>query len=327
MKSQVILLMVFLPSVIQSIVCQSVDFRNNTIFPPNCTTIHGDFAITDTNLTNLLWFTGIVEVGGKLLIQDNYDLEGLDGLSSLALVSNGVVISNNPLLPNLTGIANCTLLGVTKVGEGVITVLYSNMKVYNNSMLTELGWRNVMGDILEVSGNVKLLDFGGIQHFNESHIDLSVIDMVHWKDLTVPAARIKILKFSNCSVENGGLVVKSGIEKIQVETDLFSENGTINFAHTEGTIVVGNCFNLDQNTIILASGDYDNFVENGSTVDLISYDCINGNPDNVVVNSKYCPKFGRHVLSLAHINACDEEESSSSLVLITIAFNILCFSM
>eukprot|EP01130_Rhizamoeba_saxonica_P013659 TRINITY_DN5849_c0_g1_i1.p1 TRINITY_DN5849_c0_g1~~TRINITY_DN5849_c0_g1_i1.p1 ORF type:complete len:203 (-),score=20.81 TRINITY_DN5849_c0_g1_i1:420-1028(-) len=198
MKSQVILLMVFLPSVIQSIVCQSVDFRNNTIFPPNCTTIHGDFAITDTNLTNLLWFTGIVEVGGKLLIQDNYDLEGLDGLSSLALVSNGVVISNNPLLPNLTGIANCTLLGVTKV--------------YNNSMLTELGWRNVMGDILEVSGNVKLLDFGGIQHFNESHIDLSVIDMVHWKDLTVPAARIKILKFSNCSVENGGLVVSSNTQ-------------------------------------------------------------------------------------------------------------------
>ena len=104
----------------------------------DCTTVVGNLTISGADITDLNQLTGLIIVGGSLIIIDNPLLENIDGLSSLTSVGGGEN-SRNPALPFVEQMLNIEQnpLLTNVNGLSSLTSVVGNLTFWYNSMLVE----------------------------------------------------------------------------------------------------------------------------------------------------------------------------------------------
>ncbi len=117
---------------------------------PGCTMIGGTLKLNGVGITNLTGLSGIVEIGGSLIVDDCDALLNLNGLNNLESIGDSFYIANNSGLDNFLGLDELISIG-------------GDVEITNNS-----GFLNCLGlEGLEyLPGNLTLRSITSLQGFN-----------------------------------------------------------------------------------------------------------------------------------------------------------------
>ncbi len=119
-----------------------------------CESIAGDLTIRGTELTDLSDFARVRSISGRLVIDDNPKLGGVDGLARLESVRS-VEITNNPELQSLRGLERVERL--------------ERLVLRKNGLFRTQGLEGLhaVGDLV-IERNPRLLSLGGLSHVSRA---------------------------------------------------------------------------------------------------------------------------------------------------------------
>lgn len=147
----------------------------------NLTSAHWFELIGNTALTDLTALSGL-DVPGPFFINGNTALTSLDGLQGLtALYTGALVIENNPLLVDLSGLANLgSIAGSLVIGNNDslsnlddlsgLVVVSSSINIANNDLLTDIGGLGGLvgfSATLDIRDNAQLASLGNLSNLTE----------------------------------------------------------------------------------------------------------------------------------------------------------------
>ncbi len=151
----------------------SSDIINDITVLSNIDSVYGNVNIFGTNLPHLNSLSGLQYIGGNILILDNDLLTDVSGMTSLDYIGMDLSISSCDALPIIEGFDNLTFIG-------------DAMLVSNNPMVTEISGFNSLIEVVnyltiasndlldEINGFVNLVSAGSISF--SSNEELSIVD-------------------------------------------------------------------------------------------------------------------------------------------------------
>lgn len=153
---------------------------------PDCTLLVGDLVISGSDIDNLEGLNGLTSIGGNLIIIDNTQLTNLDDLSNIVSIggdqangrmmnSGGMIqIENNPLLNNISGLANINSDSISELK----IINNANLPICNLSNFclflsnpTETNPRTIINNLQDCMNESALLEACSLLSINENGLN------------------------------------------------------------------------------------------------------------------------------------------------------------
>ncbi len=221
---------------------------------PECTEILGDVTICGNDITNLNGLSGLISIGGFLLIGDwnsggNPSLISLTGLENLTSIRGDLGICRNDALTSLTGLDN-------------LTSIWSDLWIWGNYALTSLTrLDNVtgIGGYLHIGYNNALTSLTGLDNLT-SILAISIYYNTALTSLTGLDNLTSIWFFFNIT-ENDALTTLATLENltsIGSYLDIYNNNALTSLAGLDNLTSIGEDLLISNNDALTSLTGLDN---------------------------------------------------------------------
>ena len=242
MKNDLIFLIIFITSILNSITAQKclvegIKFESQeqiddfSINHSGCSEIIGDVLIESDNSENIYNLNGLSEItfiGGFLKIRKNDSLKTLSGLKNLISIGENIDVTLNNSLTSLEGLENLSFIpGYLKID-------------YNSSLTSLSGLDNIesIQNNLSIRSNSALLSLNGLEKLDSVKGIFGIISNVLIPNLN----GLNNLNFigKSLSINNNNLLTSlQGLENLNSvggPLDIYNNNSLVDFTQVENLI-------------------------------------------------------------------------------------------
>src|SRR5690606_12628558 len=273
----------------------------------------GDFLrIGDINVSTLTGLDNLSSVSGNFIVIENNDnLQNLNGLGQLTLFNGSFTIKNNSALISINGLENLT----TALGPLTIE---NNHSLINLNSLQNL---NLVGGRLLIAENDQLTDLTGLENLN-SVGELSISDNLTLTSLTGLNSLTEVngslsidsnFNLSNISslanidlIEGNLSITNTQTETLSVFENINSINGLLNISNNSQLINIEGIRNIDATTITELWIQINPMLSQCAVESVCDFLDINTGNTNIILNATGC--FNRQEVEAACLLNIDENQ-------------------
>lgn len=141
------------------------EINNFPLTSQNCSTIYGDLVISGNSIQNLDSLSAIQSIRGNLIIENNPNLEVLNGLSGLTSIHNNeLIIQDNQVLSTISGLGN------------ILDMEFDYLEISNNPSLSECSINSVCSHFMNFGDYLVYNNTGACLSEDEIAIACNLMD-------------------------------------------------------------------------------------------------------------------------------------------------------